>query len=53
MLAHTWEEMEFRLDVLRATHAAYIEVRRVYEKKLCMYPSNKISFTFFLAIYNF
>jgi hypothetical protein len=23
------------------------------KKTLCMYPSNKISFTFFLAIYNF
>jgi hypothetical protein len=27
MLARTWEEMEFRLDVLRATQGAYIEVR--------------------------
>jgi hypothetical protein len=54
MLARTWEELEFRLDVLRATQGAHIEVRCVYEKKtLCIYPSNKISFTFFLAIYNF
>jgi hypothetical protein len=27
-------------------------VLSVLKKTLCMYPSNKISFTFFLAIYN-
>jgi hypothetical protein len=27
MLARTWEELEFRLDVLRATQGAHIEVR--------------------------
>jgi hypothetical protein len=52
MLAGTWEELEFRLDVLRAKQGTHIEVRREFEKK-CLYPSNKISFTFFLAIYNF
>jgi hypothetical protein len=31
MLAHTWEELELRLDVLRATQGAHTEVRRVYE----------------------
>jgi hypothetical protein len=54
MLARIWKELEFRLDVLRATQGAHIEVRWVHEKKtLCIYPSNKISFTFFLAIYIF
>jgi hypothetical protein len=52
MLARTWEELEFRLDILRATQDAHIEVPSVYEKKtFCIYPSNKINFTFFLAIY--
>jgi hypothetical protein len=27
MLAQIWEELEFRLDVLRATQGAHIEVR--------------------------
>jgi hypothetical protein len=27
MLARTWEELEFRLDVLRATQGAHTEVR--------------------------
>jgi hypothetical protein len=26
MVAHTWEELEFRLDVLHATQGAHIEV---------------------------
>jgi hypothetical protein len=47
MLAGTYE-----VDVLRATQSAHTEVRWVYEK-IFMYPLNKISFTFFLAIYNF
>jgi hypothetical protein len=48
LLARTWEQLEFQLDVLRATQDAHIEVRWVSEKALCMYPSNKISFTFFI-----
>jgi hypothetical protein len=39
MLARTWEELEFRLDVLRATRVAYIELLSVYGKEtLSMYP---------------
>jgi hypothetical protein len=55
MLARTWEELEFQLDVLHVTQGAHIEVRTdcMGGKKKIMYPSNKISFTFFLAIYNF
>jgi hypothetical protein len=44
MLGRTREELEFRRDVLSATHGAHIEVLWVYEKTLCMYPSSKISF---------
>jgi hypothetical protein len=40
MLARTWEELEFWLDVLCATQGAHIEVCWVYEKKF-MYQSNK------------
>jgi hypothetical protein len=29
MVAHTWEELEFRLDVLRATQGAHIEVKKL------------------------
>jgi hypothetical protein len=41
MLARTWEELEFRLDVLRAIQGAHTEVRSVHEKKNFMYVSIK------------
>jgi hypothetical protein len=54
MLAYTWEELEFWLDILYVTYGSHIEVHWVYENKtLCVYPSNKTTFTFFLAWYNF
>jgi hypothetical protein len=40
MLARTWEELEFQLDVLRATQGAHIQERSVYEKNF-MYVSIK------------
>jgi hypothetical protein len=52
MLARTWEELEFdRLFSVRHT----VPTLKCAEciKKNFMYVSNKISFTFFLAIYNF
>jgi hypothetical protein len=60
MLARSWEELEFRLDVTRATQNGHIELCRVYEKlhvraraclRVCVCPSQKISLTFFLVIY--
>jgi hypothetical protein len=53
MLARTWEELEFRLDVLPATQVSTLKCAECIKKTLCMYPSNKISFTFFLEICNF
>jgi hypothetical protein len=32
MLARTWEELEFRLDLLRATQGAHTKERSMYEK---------------------
>jgi hypothetical protein len=32
MLAHTWEELQFRLDVLHVTQGAHTEVCWVYGK---------------------
>jgi hypothetical protein len=45
MLARTWEEMEFQLDILRATQGAHIEVRWVYEEKnyVCIHQMKLVS----------
>jgi hypothetical protein len=39
----SWWISEWMLCV---RHEGHIELRRLYEKTLCMCPSNKISFTF-------
>jgi hypothetical protein len=62
MLANTWEELEFWLDILCATQNAHTELHQVYghicvracthTHTLCMYPSNKIGFIVFLVIFN-
>jgi hypothetical protein len=35
VLARKWEELEFGLDVLRATQVAHLELRSGYEKNVC------------------
>jgi hypothetical protein len=55
MVAHTWEELEFRLDVLHATQGAHIEVHWVFEKKLyvCIHQIKLVShFSWQFIIFN-
>jgi ribosomal protein S3AE len=42
MLVRTWEELEFRLDVLCVTRLKCTECRgeKIKKTPLCMYPSN-------------
>jgi hypothetical protein len=45
MLARTWEELEFRLNVLRAKQGAHIEEAWVYENKpyVCIHRKKLVS----------